>query len=165
MVKEIRIERALDWLATSLVANRTENPIPEAYWSSILPTVEIFGTQRAAEMLTGFGSELGAIEVSGNVCPPGRVRHFVSMEYGHDDGVNHLLTAGRIITDASGFPFIAFRDAVSVGAGESLAARNFTCGPGQFAAVRADAMGGAASLSIAVLFIEMPLGEYTTNVS
>ena len=96
MVELLRIQRALDWLPTALEANRDQNPIPEGFWSAVMPTVEIFGSQRASEIqvATVIGA-LGGLEIVHTSVDPGRVRHYLSMEYSHFDAVPHLLTAGR----------------------------------------------------------------------
>ncbi len=160
MVTILRIERAIDWISTSLIANRDSNPIPEGFWSAIMPTVEIFGSQRAAEIqVATVAGTVGSVEEFHTLVAAGRVRHYLSMAYDHDDVVNRSLVAGRIITTASGFPFAGMRDAVSVAAASPLGIRNFTVGPNQRAAVQADAMGGAAAMSLTVAWVEFPLGE------
>lgn len=159
-MKEIRIERALDWLATALTANRTENPILESYWSAILPTVEIFGSQRASEMqVATVAGDLGAIEVFHSQVVAGRVRHYLSVSYSSNDSTPRKLMPGRIIPTAAGFPFAAFRDQIEPIPGEELAVRNVTVGPLQRIAVQSNAMAGAARMTLKVVWVEFPLGE------
>lgn len=160
MVVILRIERAFDWVPTALQANRDQNPIPEGFWSAVMPTVEIFGSQRAAEIqVATVAGTVGSVEEFHTLVPSGRVRHYLSMEYSHDDVVNHLLRPGRIIATGTGFPFAGIRDAVSVPAAQELAVRNFTVGPNHRAAIRAEAMAGAAAMSLTVTWVEVPLGE------
>lgn len=162
MVTILRIERTFDWLPTALQANRDQNPIPEGFWSAVMPTVEIFGTQRAAEIqVVTVAGTVGSVEEFHTLVPSGRVRHYLSMEYDHDDVVNRFLRPGRIIATSGGFPFAGIRDAISVPAAQELAVRNFTVGPNQRAAIRADAMGVGAAMSLTVTWIEFPLGETT----
>lgn len=160
MVVILRIERAIDWLPKALQANRDQNPIPEGFWSAVMPTVEIFGTQRAAEMQveTVLGV-LGAVEVFHSQVVSGRVRHYLSMAYSSNDSTPRKLRPGRIIPTATGFPFAGFRDQLEPIPGEDLAVRNVTVGPNQRIAVQSDAMGGAARMTITVVWVEYPLGE------
>ncbi len=160
MVTILRIERAIDWLATALTANRDSNPIPEGFWSAVMPTVEIFGSQRAAEIQAAVViGGLGGLEIVHSVVPAGRVRHYLAMEYLHFDGVNHRLVPGRTFTTDTGFPFVAMRDGIDVAAVETLAVRNFTVGPRSRAAAQTPAMGGGARMELRLVWVEFPLGE------
>lgn len=160
MVSILRIERAIDWIPAALIANRDSNPIPEGFWSAVMPTVEIFGSQRASEVQVGtvLGG-LGSVEEFHTLVASGRVRHYLSMEYSTDDPGPTFLRAGRIVSTAAGFPFAGFRDDVSVVAGQHVAVRNFSVGPNQRAAVQANAMGAAARMTLEVAWVEFPLGE------
>ncbi len=162
MVVILRIERSIDWLPKALQANRDQNPIPEGFWSAVMPTVEIFGTQQAQEMniITTLGS-VATIEVAHTAVPAGRVRQYLTMEYEHDDPVDRRLVGGRTYTTALGFPFVGMRDGVLVAAAETLAVRNFTVGPGERAAVQASGMGAGARMTVTFVWVEFPLGEWT----
>ncbi len=160
MVTILRIERALDWIPTALIANRDSNPIPEGFWSAVMPTVEIFGSQRAAEIrVATVAGTVASVEEFHTLVPAGFVRRYLSMEYSHDDPVDRRLRAGRIISTAAGFPFAGMRDGISTAAGEFLAVRTFDVGPNQRAAIQADGMGAGAAMTLTVAWVEFPLGE------
>ncbi len=162
----LRIERAIAWIAKALVANRDGNPIPAGFIDFILPNIDIFGTQRMAEVdiatLTGGN---GSIEEFHTVVPSDSVRHYLSLTYSHDDPINRFLLPGRIIPTASGFPFAGFRDQEEMVANRNKAVRNIMLGPGHRIAVRSNAMGGLNKMSLTFAWFDMPIGEYTTGVS
>jgi len=99
------------------------------------------------------------------------------MEFWHDDAVNRQLRPGRIVVDATAglpgaFRFVAMESGVSIpgdtgaGGGDNrLAVRNFTIGPGQNAAVRADAMAAGAQLFMRCVFITFRLGTVLRSIS
>jgi hypothetical protein len=179
MVREINIEppgSPLLWIPNVF---RFQSALPriDSALSMLIPVVDAFGTEKLASGEVGFAEvlgALGAVEVSHNapladgVNTP-RARQYLSMEYWHDDIVNHQLRAGRILPESSGlFPFVALRDSVDIpgdtgaGGGDNrLAVRNFHIGPNMRAAVRADAMGGGARITLRVTFVEFILGQYT----
>jgi len=162
----LRIERAISWMARALTANRDGNPVPAGIIDFILPNIDIFGTQRMEEvqLATVVGS-VGSIEEFHTRVPDGRVRHYLSMSYVHDDPINRFLLPGRIIPTATGFPFATFRDQLEMPANINFAVRNVMLGPGQQIAVRANAMAVGSRMSLTVAWFEMPVGEYTTSVS
>ena len=165
MAKLLRIERAVQWIARTFVANRDANPNPEGVIDQILPVVDAFGSSRADQMqFATVSGALGLAEVFHQPVPEGNVRHYLSMEYEHDDIVNQVIRPGRIIPIATGFPFAAMRDAESVAANERRTIRNFTLGPGGRAAARTTALGAGARLSLVVVWIETPLGEYLRSI-
>jgi len=162
MVEILRIFRSIEWIPKALQANRDENPIPEGYWSAVMPTVEIFGTQLASEInvITSLGTVAG-IELAHTAVPDNRVRQYMTMEYSHDDPVDRRLVGGRTYLTALGFPFVGMRDGVEVASGETLAIRNFIVGPSGRAAVQASGMGAGARLTVTFVWVEFPLGEHT----
>jgi len=162
----LRIERAVSWIAKALVANRDGNPIPAGFIDFILPNIDIFGTQRMAEVQTAtVTGTLGSLEEFHTVVPSDTVRHYLSMSYTHDDPINRFLLPGRIIPTAAGFPFAGFRDQDEMIANRNNAVRNVVLGPGHRIAVRANGMGGAARMSLVVAWFDMQTGEYTKGVS
>ncbi len=166
MVRLLRITRSIDWMAKALVANRDALPIPEGMVDLIVPNIDIFGTDRQAELqVATVNGALGALEVSHDPVDPGRCRLYLSMEYSHDDIVARRLRPGRIIPTAAGFPFAGMRDEASRTASQFLAVRNFTVGPGQRASLRVDALGGGARIIITVAWVEFALGEYLRSIS
>ncbi len=162
----LRIERAISWMARALTANRDGNPVPAGFIDFILPNIDIFGTQRMedVQVATVVGT-LGSIEEFHSVVPATRVRHYLSMSYTHDDVVDRALVPGRIIPTATGFPFAPLRDQLDMEPNRNFAVRNVIVGPLHRIAVRANAMGGGARMSMTVAWFEMPIGEYTTGVS
>ncbi len=163
----LRIERAIEWIARALTANRDANPFPQGYLDFIFPTIEVFGSQRAGEMqvetVTG---ALGSIEIFHSQVPDGSARLYQSIEYFHDNAVtSQLLSVGRIIPTATGFPYAALVSDVLVGDVQHLAVRNFTVGPRQRAAMQTRSILGAGNrLSFQVVWIEFPLGEYVRTI-
>ncbi len=161
----LRIERAISWMAKALVANRDGNPVPAGIIDFILPNIDIFGTQRMAEVdLATVTGTNGSIEEFHTAVPDDNVRLYLSMSYVHDDPINRFLLPGRIIPTEAGFPFAGFRDQDEMIANRNKAVRNVMLGPRQRIAVRANAMGAAAKMSLTVSWFDMPVGEYTTGV-
>lgn len=172
----------LDWYSKVLGIGATGGvpmPLIDRVWSTILPTIDAFGTEKIAQV--GYAEvqgPVGNVELAHNapllVGPNApRARIYLSMEYWHDDIVNRQLRAGRIIPEASGtFPFVGITNSVSIagdtgaGGGDNrLAVRNVTIGPNQRIAVRADQMGGGARLTLRVAFIEFQVGQYVRSIS
>jgi len=165
MAKLLRIERAVQWIARTLVANRDANPNPEGVIDQILPTIDTFGSSRADQMqFAQVNGALGLAEVFHGPVPVETVRQYLSMEYQHDDIVNQTIRPGRILATATGFPFAAIRDAESVAANVRRVIRNMTVGPGDRAAARTNALGAGARLSLVVVWIDSPLGEYLRSI-
>ncbi len=165
MARLLRIERAIRWMATTLTANRDALPFPEGITNQINPTIDIFGSQRVAEQqIETVQGTLGLIEITHGPTPEGSVRYYLSMEFEHDDPIDRRLRPGRIIPTGAGFPFAAFGDSELTTVFQQLAVRNFTVGPGAFAAVRASAIAAAARMVMTVVWIEMPLGEYVNSI-
>jgi len=169
MARLLRIERAITWMARTLTANRDQNPTPEGIINQILPNIDVFGSQRMGEaQLVTVAGALGGIEVAHTQVPQDRIRFYLSMEYSSDDagiGSPRRIRAGRVIPTDAGFPFASFADEVLATAGEFFAVRNFTVGPGAFAVVQSsNGMGAAARMTITLVWIETPLGEYLQSV-
>lgn len=152
-------------MATTLTANRDALPFPEGITNQINPTIEIFGSQRIADQqIETVQGTLGVIEVTHGPVDQGTVRQYLSMEFEHDDPIDRRIRPGRIVPTAAGFPFAAFEDEQLTSVFEKLAVRNFTVGPGGFAAVQVNAIAVAARLVMTVVWIDMPLGEYVTSI-
>ncbi len=165
MARLLRISRAIRWMAKTLTANRDFLPFPEGMTDQINPVISVFGSQRMGEVqfevvLGGVGN----IEVTHGPVENDTVRQYLSMQYESDDAAGVSLVAGRVIPTATGFPFAAMQDQVVAPANQIFAVRNFTLGPGSFAAVQATAMAAGAQMTLAVLWIDAPLGEYLRSV-
>ncbi len=168
MVRLLRIERAITWIAKSLTANRDANPTPEGVVDVILPNVDIFGTQRIPELqFAQIAGIPGGLEVSHTRVPDGFYRHYQTIEYFHDDPVvgGRGLRGGVIVATPAGlFPFVALKADSGVVANEHQVLRNFTVGPASRAAARIDVIAPGARLDITLLWIEIPVGEYLTGI-
>ncbi len=165
MARLLRIERAIRWMATVLTANRDALPFPEGITNQINPVIEIFGSQRIAELqIETVTGALAGIEVSHTPAPADTVRLYLSMSYTHDDPINRTLIPGRIIPTDAGFPFAGFRDQLTVPTNENFAVRDIMVGPDHRIACRSNAMAAAAVMAITVAWIEMPLGEYVKSI-
>ncbi len=165
MARLLRIQRAIRWMATTLTANRDALPFPTGITDQINPVIDVFGSQRAGEMqFLTIVDTLGSIEVFHTQVDQGRVRQYVSMEWSHNDAATRSLRPGRIIPTDTGFPFAGFESEEAIGPLDFQGARDITVGPGQRIAVQANAMGVAASMTLTVLWIETPLGEYLRSV-
>ncbi len=166
MARLLRIERAIRWMAKVLTANRDALPFPTGITDQLNPVIDVFGSQRIGEVVfRQTNGNLGGIEVFDEEVPDETVRQYLSMDYFHDDVVNQVLTAGRIIRTPTATPFAGLRDSVSIGANELLGVRNVTVGPRSFIAARAVAMGGGARMGIRCVFIDAPIGEYLRSIS
>jgi len=168
MARLLRIERAIRWMAKVLTANRDALPFPAGMTDQLNPTIDVFGSQRMGEVeFATVQGDLGGIEVFHTQVPDDRIRFYLSMEFDSDDagiGSPRRVRAGRIFRTAAGFPFAGMQDEVLATAGEFFAVRNFTVPPRGFAACRADGMGAAARMTITVVWIETPLGEYLRSI-
>ncbi len=165
MARLLRIQRAIRWMAKTLTANRDALPFPAGITDQINPTISIFGSQRIAEVQ--FEIVLGGlsnIEVTHGPVEAETVRQYLSMQYESDDAAGVNMVAGRVVPIATGFPFAAMSDEVTAPANRIFAVRNFTVGPGAFAAVQADAMAVGAQMTLTVLWIDTPLGEYLRSI-
>jgi len=166
MARLLRIERAIRWMAKALTANRDALPFPQGITDQINPVIDLFGSQRIAELqvATVLGGS-GKIEVSHTTVPEDTVRQYLSMEFSSDDLTARRVRAGRIFRTATGFPFAGMQDEVLATAGSFFAVRNFTVGPGGRAAARANAVTAGAQLTITVVWLETPLGEYLRSIT
>lgn len=165
MARLLRIERAIRWIARALTANRDALPFPAGVTDTLNPVIDVFGSQRMSEVQveTVLGP-VGGLEVFHPGPAEDFVRQYLSMEFSSDDATARRVRPGRIIPTSAGFPFAGMEDEVLATAGEFFAVRNFTVGPNQRAAARANAMGGAARMTITVVWIEVPLGEYLRSI-
>ena len=180
MVREIRIQPPggqLLWLPANFNA-QSFFPRIDGLLSTLFPSVDVFGTEKMGE--TGYAEVLGPLgglevthnapEAEGENAP--RCRVYLAMEYWHDDVVNRELRAVRVVPEDSGtFPAVAITNSVSrpgdtAGIGVNrLSVRNVTIGPNMRIGARADAMGGAARMTLRVHFIEFQLGAYVRSIS
>ncbi len=165
MARLLRIERAIRWMAKVLTANRDALPFPQGITDQLNPVIDVFGSQRMSEVqvATVLGGS-GNIEVFHTAVEEDRVRQYLSMEFSSDDPTARRVRAGRIFATAGGFPFAGMQDEVLATAGEIFAVRNFTVGAGGRAACRANALTVGAQLTITVVWIEVPLGEYLRSI-
>ncbi len=160
MARLLRIERAIRWMAKVLTANRDALPFPKGITDQVNPTIDVFGVQRIAEsQVETVTGGVGVLEVLHTVVPPDTTRYYLSMEYVHGDGVDRRIRPGRVVPTATAFPFIGLRDEELMVAGEFRAVQNFWVGPNMRVGVQAPVMGAAASMSIEVVWVELPLGE------
>ncbi len=168
MARLLRFERAIRWMARVLTANRDALPFPAGITDQVNPVIDIFGSQRMGEVQHAtVNGGVGNLEVFHTEVPDDFIRFYLSMEFSSDDagiGAPRRLRPGRIVRTAAGFPFAGMETEVIGTAGNFFAVRNFTVGPLQRAAVTADAMGAGAQMTITVLWIETPLGEYLRSV-
>jgi len=155
-------------MAKALTANRDALPFPKGLTDQINPVIDIFGSQRMAEVqVETVQGALGGIEVTHGPVPDDRVRFYLSMEFDSDDagvGAPRRVIPGRVFPTAAGFPFAGMENDVLATAGERFAVRNFTVPPRGFAACQANAMGGGSRMTITIVWIETPLGEYIRSV-
>ncbi len=165
MARLLRIQRAIRWMAKTLTANRDALPFPSGITDQINPVIDVFGSQRIEELQfeTVLGT-LAAIEVTHGPVPDDQVRHYLSMEYASSDAAGVDLRAGRVVPTSTGFPFAALADQVTAPANQTFAVRNFTVPPRGFAAVQATAMAAGARMTITLLWIDAPLGEYLRSI-
>ncbi len=165
MARLLRIERAIRWMAKVLVANRDALPIPQGMTDQVNPTIDVFGSQRAGEIdVETVLGVTGQLEAFHTRVPEDAVRQYLSMEFQCNDPTSRRVRAGRIFTTAAGFPFAGMQDEVLAVADELFAVRNFTVPPLGRAAVRANAIAIGARLTITVVWIETPLGEYLRSI-
>jgi hypothetical protein len=162
---------------TTVLGIQDANPVIDEVISTVFPTIDAFGSERIGQATSDevLGA-LGGIELVHSAVPQGLVRQYLSMEFWHDDAVNRQLRPGRIVVDATvpppgSFKFVAMDPSVSIagdtgaGGGDNrLAVRNFTVGPGQNAAVRADAMAVGARITMRCVFVVFRLGAYTRSL-
>lgn len=142
---------------------------PDTFLSTLIPVVDIFGTQRIDEqkfeqILGGVGS----VEVFHDAVPSDRIRLYSATELTHDDvAVLHWIRIGQIVSPGPGaFSFVGVSSAAlrpaatSPEAGEgAIATRAIWVGPGNRLAGRAEAMGVGAQLALRVVWTELVLGE------
>ncbi len=152
-------------MAKTLTANRDALPFPKGMTDQVNPTIDVFGSQRIGEVEveTVLGGS-AQIEVFHTRVPDDRVRQYLSMEFSSDDPANVRVRPGRIFVTAGGFPFAGMQDEVVATAGVRFSVRNFTVPPRGRAACQASAMAIGAQMTITVVWIETPLGEYLRSI-
>ncbi len=165
MARLLRIQRAIRWMAKTLTANRDALPFPAGITDQINPVIDVFGSQRIGEVqfeivLGGVGN----LEVTHGPIEAETVRQYLSMQYESDDAAGVNLVAGRVVPTGAGFPFAAMADEVTAPGNRIFAVRNFTVPPLGFAAVQADAMAAGAQMTLTLLWIDTPLGEYLRSI-
>ncbi len=165
MARLLRIERAIRWMAKVLTANRDALPFPTGITDQINPTIDLFGSQRMGEVqhATVLGG-VGNVEAFHTEVPDDFVRFYLSLEFSHDDPISRRLRPGRIVRTAAGFPFAGMETEILAPTDDFFAVRNFTVGPLQRASVTANGMAAGAQMTITVLWIETPLGEYVRSI-
>lgn len=165
---EFVFRRAFPWVQKALTP---VVPIrgPDAFLSTLLPTVDIFGTQRLDEET--FQQVLGGpgnLEVAHGAVPADRVRLYTAAELSHDDAANtRWIRIGRIIAvSGAAFNFVGLTDAqlrpaaTSPDAGQgAIAARAIWIGPGGRIAGRVDSLVPGAQLALRLSWVELVLGE------
>ncbi len=165
MARLLRIQRAIRWMAKTLTANRDALPFPRGITDQINPVIDVFGSQRIEELqFAVILGGLAAVEITHGAVPIDQVRQYLSMEYSSNDPAGVDLRAGRVVPTSTGFPFAAMSDQVTAPANQTFAVRNFTVGPGGFAAVQATAMAVGARMTITVLWIDTPIGESLRSI-
>ncbi len=152
-------------MAKALTANRDALPFPKGITDQLNPTIDVFGSQRMgeAEVATVLGG-VGNVEVFHTLVPDDRIRFYLSMEFSSDDPAGNRVRPGRIFVTSAGFPFAGMEDERVVAAGQFFAVRNFTVPPRGRAACQSDAMAVGAQMTITVVWIEVPLGEYVRSI-
>ncbi len=172
MAKLLRIARSISWIARALTANRDPNPTLEGFSNALVPTVDIFGTERLGELkIETILGPLGGIEIVhqsggiGSIVDDATTRHYLSAEVFHDDPVARLIRFGRIVPTSIGFPFAGFTDNVVKSAGFTIATRNVMFGPRQLMAATTNAMAAGSRMIMTVAWIEVPPGEYDVGIT
>lgn len=165
----VPILRPFRWLATVLQTFR-ERPLPGSYAPLITPTVDTFGTEIFGQEIESdsIQSALGGIELVHTRVPQGTIRQYISLEWFHDDlaGTLRRLQLIRVIERTGGFAQFAFHpdrvmDGDGGGVDQERDAMQMVIGmPDEFLGVRATAMGGGARLTLRLIWIDMPVGEY-----
>ncbi len=166
----VPILRGFRWMATSLETFRSR-PLPGQYLPLIQPTFDTFGTEIFGQEI-GFESVqsgLGDLELLHTRIPRDRIRQYISLEWFHDDsiGAPRRLQLIRVLETAGGFPQIAIRpDRVMAGGSGNPALQEregtqMVVGmPNQWVGVRAGDMGVGARMTLRVMWVDMPVGEY-----
>lgn len=139
----------------------------DSYWTDISPVVSIFGTARLDEVsFADVSGTLGQVEATHTQVPENTVRHYLCMQYSHDDGASaRFLAPVLIVGDPTGFPACALDDAESVISGQLRAIRNVVVPPRGFIGARISTIGVGARIILRVVFVDLDLGEYLEGVS
>jgi hypothetical protein len=159
--------RAFPWLQQAL---DPAAPLlgPDVVISELIPTVDIFGTQRIAEQqATQALGGVGNLEVFHSAVPQNRVRLYSAVEASHDDPTDRWIRIGTIVAQIpSSFVFVGVTDAQLRPAATSplqgegaIAARSVWVGPGSRVSARVNAIVAGAQLALRVAWVEFSLGE------
>ena len=155
--------RAFPWVQRTL---RPIVPIvgPDVVADTLLPTFDVFGSQRMEEVqFEGILGPLGAFEATHSRVPAGFIRHYLCMQYSHDEPatVHELIPVLIVTTPAATFPAVALKTRELVNQNSICAIRNVVVPPLGFIGARVDGtLGPGARLTLRVLWVEMPVGEY-----
>ncbi len=165
----VPILRPFRWLATVLQTFR-ERPLPGFYNPLINPTVDTFGTEILGQQIRfdSIQGTLAGLELLHTRVPADTVRQYLTLEWFHDDlaGVLRNLSLIRVLETAGGFPQLRitptrFLDGDGGGADQQREARQMVVGmPDQFVGVSTTALGGGARLTLRMMWVDMPVGEY-----
>lgn len=161
---EFIFRRSFPWIQTAF------EPVtfgsPDAVAGTLFPVVEIFGTQRLADVqFQSVAGVLGALEVTHDPVPPERARFYYSMTYFHDDATDRFLRP-IIVPHVEGtppFPQVALRDSISIpnvaSGGRTLNINGVWVPPrGRIGAIAGNIAVGSR-VSINLVWIELPIGE------
>lgn len=153
--------RSFPWLQRTLSPTI---PIvgPEVFSDALVSVVDVFGTSRLEEVQ--FDDVLGGLgvqEATHTQVPANRVRHYLAMQFSHDDTVLRELAPVMIVRTPTGFPATALRDAAQVGQNSIRGITNVVVPPLGFIGARSGGgIGVGARITLRVLWVEMPVGEY-----
>lgn len=163
---EVQIMRQFGWVAPVLTTFR-ERPLPGSYVPKLNAGFDIFGTSRIGEVqYATLVSAVAAIELTHTKVPVDRWRHYMTMNYQHDDAITQqVLTPGIVLSDTSGFPFVGIAGAAVTTEDRPRNVRNIVVPPLGFIGVQAGAMGAGSVLKLDVIWIEYPVGESAMNLT
>jgi len=158
---EFQYRRSFPWV------QRTFSPVipiqgPDFLLSTLLPTVDVFGTSRFDEVqFDDVLGQLGVQEATHTQVPAGFVRHYLAMQYSHDDVFLREIAPVMIVRTPTGFPATALKDARQTATSTLSAVTNVVVPPRGFIGARVGGgIGVGARITLRVLWIEMPVGEY-----
>ncbi len=160
--------RALDWIGRALTANQDAFTMPSAFWDTVSPTVDAFGSSRINEIqFAQVNGALAGIETLHTRVPADRQRLYLAMEWSHDDiGFLRPTRSVRVLTtDQMLFPAVGIQDQHTAAiAQEVFAVRNVVVPPLGWIGVRTTGLGVGARNVIRVIWAEYPVGEYPLGI-
>ncbi len=160
-----RIRRALDWIGRAF---DTQGPrrAPLDVEDQFQGTFDVFGSSRlgSLQVESFFGTQggaPGALEVAHSVVPSGFWRFYFSMEVWHNNAVAQILALARIVPSAGppAFPIARFTSEFAPGQDIRIAFTFQQFGPGSFLAAEGRNVAAATTVSMTVVWVELPLGE------